>query len=77
MFGLGAGAAGAILAVAGDVEDRAELVLDGEGFFISFAAGVVVDGGQDGEGLFALEQDVIGVGRVRPWWCSGLSGWRR
>jgi hypothetical protein len=69
---------GAIFAVAGDVEDRAELVLDGQGLLHQLlAAGVVIDGGQDGEGLLALEQHLIGVGVLGHGGCSRLVGSRR
>jgi hypothetical protein len=77
VLGFGAGV-GAVLAVAGDVEDRAELVLHGEGLLHQFfAAGVVVDGGQEGEGLLALEQHLIGVGVLGHGGCSRLVGSRR
>ncbi len=53
MFALGAGN-GAILAIAGDVEDRAELLLQLQGLLHQlFRPGVMVDRGQDGEGCLA------------------------
>ena len=61
VLGLGAGA-GAVLAVAGDVEHRAEFLLQLERLHHQLlGTGVVVDGGQGGEGLFAGEQDLGGV----------------
>ena len=56
LLALGAGV-GAVLAVAGDVEDRPQFPLQLEGLAHQlFRAGVVVDRGQDGEGLFAREE---------------------
>jgi len=53
---------GAILAVAGDVEDRAELVLQLQGLLHQlFRARVVIDRRQDREGLFAREQNLFGM----------------
>ena len=53
MVALGAGN-GAILAIAGDIEDRAEFLLQLQGLAHQlFRPGVMVDHGQDGEGCFA------------------------
>jgi hypothetical protein len=53
MFALGTGM-GAILAVAGDVEDRPEFFLQLQGLAHQlFRAGVMVDRRQDGKRLFA------------------------
>ena len=61
----------AVLAVAGDVEHRAELLLQLERLEHQLlGAGVVVDGGEGGEGFFAGEQDLGGVKRH-----GGLLGW--
>ena len=61
MLALGTGA-GAVFAVAGDIEDRPQFMLQLQGLAHQFfRAGVMIDGGQDGEGLFAGEEDVFGM----------------
>ncbi len=66
-FGTGMGA---ILAVAGDVENRPEFLLKLQGLAHQlFRTGVVVDRGQHGERLFAGKENAIWDGA----WCE-LSG---
>jgi hypothetical protein len=65
VLALGTGV-GAILAVAGDVEDRAEFLLQLQGLAHQlFRAGVMVDRGQDGEGLLAGKENGRGWRMIR------------
>ena len=61
MLALRAGV-GAILAVAGDVEDRPQFVLQLERFLHQlFGAGVMIDGRHDRERFFTGEENVAGM----------------
>ena len=70
MLTFGAGM-GAVFAVAGNVENGAELFLEFERFTHQlFRTGVVIDGRQDGEGLLAGKQDGFRMAhdfRKRKW----------